>query len=170
MAVRLSLGASRSRVLGQLLTESLLLALPGGVLGLGVAAAGSRFLIWLLAGGNPDFQLRPTFDWRVLAFAFAVAVGTGILFGLAPAFEATRVGPRACVERNSRRQWNGAMAGLKRILAIAQIALSSLLVLGAVLFVRTLANLHSIELGFETKSILTFSLNASKAGYKGRYS
>jgi macrolide transport system ATP-binding/permease protein len=167
MAVRLSLGASRPRVLRQLLTESLLLALPGGVLGLGVAEAGSRFLIWLLAGGSADFQLRPTFDWRVLAFAFVLAVGTGILFGLAPAFEATQIdlapalkGTRAGVERVRR-------IGLKRILAVGQIALSSLLVLGAILFVRTLANLHAIELGFEVKSVLTFNLNASKAGYKG---
>lgn len=167
MAMRLSLGASRSRVLRQLLTESLLLALPGGALGLAVAAAGTRFLLWLMAGGSAGFQLRPALDWRVLLFAFTIAVGTGIVFGLAPALEATRVeiasalkGTRAGVER--RRG-----IGLKQILVVAQIALASLLVLGAVLFVRTLANLHSVELGFDTRNVLTFNLNASKAGYKG---
>ncbi len=167
MAVRLSLGAGRGRVLRQLLTESLLLALPGGILGLGIAAAGSRFLIWLLAGGSADFQLHPTFDWRVLAFALAVALGAAILFGLAPAFEATRVdiAPALKGTRAGAEPVRG--IGLKRILVVAQIALSSLLVLGAVLFVRTLANLQSIELGFEAKSVLTFNLNASKAGYKG---
>ena len=150
MAVRLSLGASRPRVLRQLLTESLLLALPGGVLGLGVAAAGSRFLIWLLAGGSADFQLRATFDWRVLAFAFVVAVGTGILFGLAPALEATRVEIAPALKGTRAGVGRGRGIGLKQILVVAQIALSSLLVLGAVLFVRTLANLHSVELGFNS--------------------
>jgi macrolide transport system ATP-binding/permease protein len=167
MAVRLSLGASRPRILRQLLTESLLLALPGGFLGLGVAAAGSRFLIWLLAGRSADFQLRPTLDWRVLAFALAIAVGTGILFGLAPAFEATRIDLAPALKgiRGGAERVRG--IGLKRILVVAQIALSSLLVLGALLFVRTLTNLHAIELGFEAKSVLTFDLNASKAGYAG---
>ena len=167
MAVRLSLGAGRARVLRQLLTESLLLALPGGVLGLAIAAAGSRFLIWLLAGGSADFHLRPTLDWHVAAFAFGVAMATGILFGLAPAFEATRVdaAPALKGSRDGAERVRG--IGLKRILAVAQIALSSLLVLGAVLFVRTLANIHAIELGFEAKNVLTFSLNAGKAGYKG---
>ncbi|MES1260676.1 MAG: ABC transporter permease, partial [Acidobacteriota bacterium] len=167
MAVRLSLGASRGRVARQLLTESLLPALAGGVPGLAVAAAGSRFLVWLLAGGNADFQLDPTFDWRVFAFAVTLTIATGILFGLAPAFEATRVdiAPSLKGTRGAAERARG--IGLKRILAVAQIALSSLLVLGAVLFGRTFSNLHSIELGFEAKSVLTFDLNASKAGYKG---
>jgi predicted permease len=167
MAVRLSLGASRGRVVRQLLTESLLLALPGGILGLAAAAAGSRFLMWLLAGGDADFQLRPTFDWRVPAFAIAVAAATGILFGLAPAFEATRVQIAGALKETRAGAERVRGIGLKRILASGQIALSSLLVLGAVLFVRTLANLHSTELGFETKRVLTFNLNASKAGYEG---
>ncbi len=167
MAVRLSLGASRARVLRQLLTESLLLALPGGVLGLGVAASGSHFLFWLLAGDSAGFQPRPVFDWRVLAFAFTVAAGTGILFGLAPACEATRVAIAPALKGTRMGEERSRGIGLKRILAIAQIALSTLLVLGAVLFVRTLANLHSVDLGFDANNVLTFSLNASKAGYKG---
>ena len=91
IAVRLSLGAGRLRVMRQLLTESLLLALPGGILGMGVAAAGIRFLIWLLAGGREDFSLRAELDWRILAFTIAITCATGILFGLAPAIEATGV-------------------------------------------------------------------------------
>jgi predicted permease len=165
MAVRLGLGASRPRVLRQLLTESLLLALPGGLLGLAVAAAGIRFLLALTAGGDAGFSLRAPLDWRVFSFAFAVAAGAGILFGLAPAIEATRVeiapalkGTRTGVER-------GGAGGLKRILVVVQIALSFLLVYGAVLFVQTLANLQSVELGFNTENVLTFNLNASKAGY-----
>jgi len=166
MAMRLSLGASRSRLVGQLLTESLLLALPGGLLGVGVAAAAIRFLLWLLAGGSADFQPRPALDLGVLAFALAISVGTGIVFGLAPALEATRVEiARGLKGGSSGAQGRG--IGLKQILVIAQVGLSSLLVLGALLFVRTLGNLHAVELGFETKNVLTFNLNASKAGYRG---
>jgi predicted permease len=91
IAVRLSLGASRMRILRQLLTESLLLSLPGGVLGLGVAAAGIRFLLWLLSGGRDEMTLRAAIDWRILAFTIFVALATGIAFGIAPAIQATRV-------------------------------------------------------------------------------
>jgi predicted permease len=168
IAVRLSLGASRLRVLRQLLTESVMLALPGGILGLGVAAAGIRFLIWLLAGGREDFNLRAELDWRVLAFTIAIAFATGILFGLAPALAATRVDitPALKETRASAPSRHGHRIGLSQFLVVAQIALSLLLVLGAALFVRTLANLHSVEIGFNQENLLTFSLDASQAGYK----
>ena len=168
MAVRLSLGAGRLRVMRQLLTESLLLALPGGVLGLGVAAAGTRFLIWLLSGGREDFTLRATLDWRILAFTIAVAFATGILFGLAPAVEATRVdiSPALKETRASTPRRRGRHTALGQVLVVAQIALSLLLVLGAAIFVRTLNNLHSVEIGFNQDNLLTFSLDASQAGYK----
>jgi macrolide transport system ATP-binding/permease protein len=168
MAVRLSLGASRLRVLRQLLTESLLLALPGGILGLGIAAAGIRFLIWLLASGREDFQLRAGLDWRVLAFAIAISFATGIFFGFAPALEAMRVDITPALKETRASAPRGrSRIGLGQLLVVAQIALSLLLVLGAVLFVRTLANLHSEEVGFNVENVLTFNLNASKAGYKG---
>ena len=168
IAVRLSLGASRLRVVRQLLTESLMLALPGGILGLGVAAAGIRFLIWLLAGGREDFSLHATLDWRILAFTIAVAFATGIVFGLAPAIEATRVDitPALKETRASAPRGRGRRIGLSQFLVVSQIALSLLLVLGAALFVRTLANLHSVEIGFNRENLLTFSLDASQAGYK----
>jgi macrolide transport system ATP-binding/permease protein len=168
IAVRLSLGAGRLRVMRQLLTESLLLALPGGVLGLGVAAAGIRFLIWLLSGGHEDFSLRAALDWRILVLTIAAALATGILFGLAPAIEATRVDitPALKETRASAPRSRGHQFTLGRLLVVAQIALSLLLVLGAAIFVRTLANLHSVEIGFNQKNLLTFSLDASQAGYK----
>jgi predicted permease len=162
MAVRLSLGASRLRVLRQLLTESVLLALPGGILGLGVAAAGIHFLV------REDFQLRVNLDWRILAFTIGVSFATGILFGIAPALEAMRVDitPALKETRASAPRGRGRI-GLGQLLVVAQIALSLLLVLGAALFVRTLANLHSEEVGFNVENLLTFSLNGSQAGYKG---
>ena len=168
MAVRLSLGAGRLRVMRQLLTESLLLALPGGVLGLAVAAAGIRFLLWLLSAGDESFNLHAGIDWRMLAFAIASALATGIVFGLAPALEATRVDitPALKETRASAPRSRGNHFGLGRFLVVAQIALSLLLVLGATIFVRTLANLHSVEVGFNQEHLLTFSLDASQAGYK----
>ncbi len=168
IAVRLSLGASRLRVLRQLLTESVLLALLGGILGLAIAAAGVRFLIWLLAGGREDFSLRAQLDWRILAFTIAVAFATGIFFGLAPAIAATRVDvtPALKEARAAASSRHGRSVGLSQVLVVSQIALSLLLVLGAALFVRTLVNLHSVDVGFNQESVLTFSLDASQAGYK----
>ncbi|HLJ17292.1 MAG TPA: ABC transporter permease [Bryobacteraceae bacterium] len=168
VAVRLSLGASRIRVVRQLLTESMLLALPGGILGLGIAAGGIRFLIWLLAGGREDFNLRAELDWRVLAFTIAVAFATGIFFGLAPAIAATRVDitPALKESRASAARRRGRRIGLSEFLVASQIALSLLLVLGAAIFVRTLANLHAVEIGFNQENVLTFSLDASQAGYQ----
>ena len=169
IAVRLSLGARRGRVLRQLLTESLMLALPGGILGLGVAAAGTRFLLWLLAEGREDFSLHANLDWRVLAFAIGVAFATGIVFGFAPAIAATRVDitPALKETRATAPRGRAGRLGLGQFLVVSQIALSLLLVLGAGLFVRTLANLHSVEIGFNRENLLTFKLDASQAGYKG---
>lgn len=169
IAVRLSLGASRLRVMRQLLTESILLALPGGILGVGVAAGGIRFLIWLLAGGRDDFSLRAQLDWHILAFTLVVACTTGIVFGLAPAFEATRVDitPALKEARASSRRRHGRRPGPTQVLIVSQIALSLLLVVGAAFFVRTLANLHSVAIGFNQERLLTFRLDPSQAGYKG---
>ena len=168
MAVRLGLGASRRRVVRQLLTESLMLAVPGALLGLGVAAIGLRVLIWLMSNGSENFFLRAQLDWRVLAFTLGVAVLTGILFGLAPALEATRVDitPALKESRASAPRGRSRRLGLSQILVVSQIAVSLVLVLGAGLFVRTLANLHSVELGFNQENLLTFSLDSGKAGYK----
>ncbi|MBV9675974.1 MAG: ABC transporter permease, partial [Acidobacteriaceae bacterium] len=168
IAVRLSVGASRLRVLRQLLTESLLLALPGGILGLGIAAAGIHFLTWLLAGGREDFSLHAQLDWRIITFTMAVTVVTGILFGLAPAIAVTRVDitPALKETRASAPRRQGRRMGLSQVFLVAQIALSLLLVLGAALFVRTLVNLHSVQIGFNQENLLTFRLDASQAGYK----
>ena len=169
IAVRLSLGASRLRVLRQLLTETMVLAFPGGILGLAVASAGIRFLLWLLAGGRADFVLHAAIDWRILAFTLVVAFATGIVFGLAPAIQATRVEvtPALKEARSGAQRGSGRRIGLSQVLVVSQIALSMVLVLGAVLFVRTLSNLHSVEMGFNQENLLTFSMDAAQAGYKG---
>ncbi len=173
MAVRLSLGAGRLRLARQLLTESVMLALMGGLCGIGVAALGIRFLALLLINAEDNLAVMPGIDWRVLSFTLLIALATGLLFGLAPAIQATKtdVTPalketRSSVVRVRRRRF-GLRFGLSHILVVSQIAISLLLVVGAGLFVRSLAKLHSVNLGFNSENILIFNLDAGKAGYKG---
>jgi predicted permease len=172
MAVRLSLGAGRLRIVRQLLTESILLAICGGLLGMFIAAIGIRFLTLLLASGREDFTLHAGLDWRVLLFALLVVFATGLLFGLAPAIQATKVDvtpavkeTRASAPRGRTRRF-GLPFGISHILLVSQVAICLLLVAGAGLFVRTLGNLNSVALGFNRQNILVFSLDAAEAGYR----
>ena len=168
IAVRLSLGAGRMRVVRQLLTESALLSLAGGILAVPVAFWGIRFVTWLLANGRDNFSLHAALNWPVLGFTLALALATGLLFGLAPAIQATKVDltpalkeTRAGAQRGSIRR-----VGLSQALVISQVAISLLLVVAAGLFGRTLANLQSVEVGFNKEKLLLFELNARQAGYK----
>jgi predicted permease len=170
IAVRLSLGAGRWRIVRQMLTESMLLSVTGGALGLGIAFAGIRFITWLEANGRPDFTLHAALNWPVLGFTFALALFAGTLFGLAPAIQATRVDFTPAL-KESRTQGT-ARPGRKfrpragHALIVAQIGVSLLLVIGAGLFVRTLSNLHSIDVGFNRENILLISLNGRQGGYR----
>ncbi len=170
IAVRLSLGASRGRVVRQMLTESVLLSVAGGVLGLGVALAGIRFITWLMANGQEQFTLRAALDWPVLGFTFALALVAGVLFGLAPALQATKIDFTPALKEN---RLQGASAHgprfrprLGQTLIVLQIAVSLLLVIGASLFVRTLSNLHSIDVGFNRENLLLVRINGRQAGYR----
>ena len=170
IAVRLSLGAGRWRIVRQMLTESVLLSVAGGALGLLVAFAGIQFITWLLANGRAGFTLRATLDWPVLGFAFALALVAGMLFGLAPAIQATRVDFTPAL-KESRSHGAGAPGHrfrprLGHFLIVAQIAVSLLLVIGASLFVRTLSNLHSIDVGFNRENLLLVNINGRQAGYR----
>ncbi len=167
IALRLSVGAGRFRVVRQLLSESLLLASLGGVLGVLFAIWGVRFLTVLLANGQTNFTLHAELNWHVLSVAIALSLLTGVLFGLAPALQSTRVDVitamkevRAGGTSASRR------VGLSHVLVVGQIALSLLMLVAAGLFVRTLTNLESIELGFNRENLLLFELNARKAGHQ----
>ena len=174
IAVRLSLGAGRLRVVRQLLTESLLLGLAGGLLGALVAAPGIRFIEWLIANGREDFRTGAALDWRVLGFTLAIALLTSVIFGLAPAIQATRVDltPALKETRASAPRAHALNArmlrgiGLGQILVVSQIAISLLLVVAAGLFVRTLSNLESITLGFNRENVLLFSMQARQTGYQ----
>ncbi|HEX2662300.1 MAG TPA: ABC transporter permease [Candidatus Acidoferrum sp.] len=178
VAVRLSLGASRPRLVRQLLTESVLLAGFGGGLGILFAGWGSRVLSlwmfgssrWMFAGGEP-VHFETQMDAKVLGFTAAVSLLTGILFGLAPALGTTRVeltpalkigaGAVAFVTQRTR-------LALGKTLVVSQIALSLLLVIGAGLFVRTLQNLQNQNIGFNQHRLLLFALDPTQNGYKGQ--
>ena len=164
--VRLAVGAGRWRLVRQLLTESVLLAALGG-------AVGVIFAFWaknaLLTLTDKDTGILPngldlSLNWRVLGFTLAVSLLTGVLFGLAPAWRATRQ-DLATTLKQSRRT-TGAVSRLSKGLIIVQVALSLLLLVGAGLFIRTLYNLQRINVGFNQENLLLFRLRPQQNGYK----
>jgi len=163
MAVRLSLGAGRFRVVRQLLTESVMLASFGGALGLLFAIWGVRWLTFLLSRGQENFTLHAELNWNVLGVTAALSVLCGLLFGLAPAMESTRPDVMPALK-------NGHAVGPRRrpqhVLVVAQIAFSFLILVAAGLFVQTLNKLHSVQLGYARENILLFSLDARQAGHR----
>jgi predicted permease len=163
MAVRLSLGAGRRRVVRQLLTESVLLASLGGACGVLFAIWGVRSLTLLLSTGQQNFTLHAELNWNVLAVTAALSVVCGLLFGLAPAIQSTR--PDVMPALKSGRG-GGPRRRAQHVLVVAQIAISFLILVAAGLFVRTLNNLHSVQLGYARENILLFSLNARQAGHR----
>jgi predicted permease len=170
LAVRLSLGASRGRVIRHLLTESLALSLMGALLGLLFAKWGVQTLTALLAMGRQDFTLRAELNWPVLAATALVSLISGAAFGLAPALRSTKLDVFDSLRAsqaspgNPKRRWMPIHLG--QALIVAQIALSFLLLMGAGLFVRTLSKLQSIELGFNPSHLLLFEVNTQQAGYQ----
>jgi putative ABC transport system permease protein len=152
MAVRLAMGAGRFRIIRQLLTESLLLSFMGGACGVGLAWISGRFLLSTLSLGPFPVTFDLTPNLRVLAFAAAVAIATGILFGIAPAFQATATGPSAVLKQGARATTS--RSRLLPSLVSAQVALTLVLLIGASLFVRTLQNLQNMDPGFNRTGVL----------------
>jgi predicted permease len=155
-AVRLALGASRFRLMQQVLMESMLLAVIGAVAGALLAQVLTRALVSFLGTQSNQAFLDLTFDWRVLAFTAGLAVLTCLLFGLAPALRASGTSPAASMKAGGR----GSSAdrkhfGVRRILVVTQVALSLTLVVGAFLFVRTFQNLLSLDPGFQVSGVLS---------------
>lgn len=168
IALRLSLGAGRLRIIRQLLTESVLLAALGGMLGVAFAVWGIRFLTLLLANGRENFTLRAELNWHVLAVVAALSLLTGMLFGLAPALQSTRTDVVPALKESRTGEARGRRLrglGLSGILMVSQIAFTLLILVAAGLFVRTLSNLGSIQVGFNRENLLTFQLNARQAGH-----
>jgi len=169
IAVRLGIGASRARVVRQLLTESLLLASIGGALGIAVAFWGIGVMTALLANGRENFTLHAELNWTVLGVTGALSLATGVLFGLAPALRATRVdvAPALKEVRASEGPRGTFGQSLGRTLIVLQVALSLVLLVGAALFGRSLAGLRRIEPGFDRDNVLLFTIRPSAVGYEG---
>jgi predicted permease len=166
IAVRLSLGASRGRLVRQLLAESLVLSCAGGLVGIGLSVLLTRSLLTLVPAGATPLLVSPSPDLRILAFTLALTVVTGILFGLLPALRASRPDPWSTLKATV-----GAVAGtggslfLRKGLVAAQVALSFLLLFGAGLFVRSLENLKTTETGVELDNLITFQVSPALSGY-----
>ncbi len=166
MAVRKALGASRARVARQLITEGVLLALVGGGAGLLLAVWGMDGLTRLIPEGALPYLGEITLDWRVLAFALAASLATGLVFGLAPAFQMARVDVnRALKEGTSRGTTAAAQGRLRGGLVVAEVALSLLLLIGAALMIQTFINLRRVAPGFDPRNVLTFQISPSGPNY-----
>jgi predicted permease len=165
VAIRLSLGASRGRLIRQLLVESVLLALLGAVAGVVFAVWTGDLLLRALPFEGASQTLSSEPDLRVGLFTLGLSLVTGILFGLAPALQLTRPAVASTLKDEAAAVIGGAGAGLRRGLVIAQVALSLLLLVGAGLFARSLHNLRQLEPGFDAERLLVFSVDPPLAGY-----
>jgi predicted permease len=158
LSVRLSLGATRGRLVRQLLTESLMLAFAGGALGVAVGYWGKQLL-------PPPVNQSAMLDWRVLAYVLAVTTVTGVVFGIAPALRATGVNLND-VMKQSGRSVAGSRSALSKSLLVVQVAISLVLLVGSGLFLRTLTNLRQVDVGFNPRNLLLFRINPQLNRYE----
>ena len=156
IAVRMALGSGRSRLVRQLVTESVLLAGLGGVLGLGVAFFGSRLIPSLMVDQNLTLLVGP--DLRVLTFAAIVSIASAFVVGLMPALTATRVNVTPVLNERARGAGTGGRFALHNTIVVTQVALSVIVLVGAGLFVRTLTNLLRLDTGFDRQHLTVFDL------------
>jgi putative ABC transport system permease protein len=160
IAVRLAIGAGRARIVRQLLIESTLLSLIGAAVGVGLAWVSSRFLVSMISTGPNQIAFDLTPNWHVLGFTSAVAIATGVLFGVAPALQTTAAGPSAALKEDAKM--SGSRSRLLPSLVSAQVALSLVLLAGAGLFVRTLHNLQNLDPGFSAAGVLLVDLEGRR--------
>jgi predicted permease len=163
MAIRVALGASRRRIVSQLLVESLLLSFTGAALGLVLGDTGVRAIIAINPGDIPRIGMQGsavTLDWRVLAFTLLISVFTGILFGLLPAFSASQIEAGTALKESGVR--SGASPRQKKarsILVVAEVALALVLLAGAALLIRTFWALRTVDPGFDAHNVLTMEMS-----------
>ncbi len=168
ITIRRALGATRWRMVRELLSESLLLAAAGSICGLFLAFAISRMLVAFISTQQNPIFLDLEMDWRVLAFTTALAALTTISFGLAPALRATRAEPATLLQSGSRGSTGGRERfSLRRILIVSQVGLSVVLLMGALLFVRSLRNLTTLNVGFQQTGILVTSVDFDRLHLPG---
>ena len=159
IAIRASLGAGRRRIIRQLLTESVLLSLAGGALGIVLGFVGIRALLSVNTAGLPRVGENGSMvgiDWRVILFTLIVSVGTGILFGLIPALQGSRTDLNSSLKESGARSGDGPRQNrFRSLLAIMEVALAVILLVGSALFIRAQVALSSVDPGFDTKNVLT---------------
>ena len=174
MAIRTAVGASRGRIVRQLLTESMMLALAGGAAGLALGAVGVRVLLAFSPGDIPRINdpehssaALSLIDWRVLAFLFAISLLTGILFGLLPAIRVSRMDVNSALKESSSRAGTGLKNNrIRGILVAGEISLAIILLTGAALMIRTFAGLRSVKSGLDPTSVLTLNVSMSGERYQ----
>ncbi len=165
MSTRLALGAGRAQILRQVLTESLLLSSLGGVAGVGLGFLGRNAIPSLLGRSWSGSAIKVRFDWQVLAFAACISIATGLVFGIFPAWQAMHSNVNGSLKGSGNTTVGRNRIWLGKGLVITQIALSTILLVGAGLFVRTLVNLSKTPLGFRTDHMLLFELNPPRTRY-----
>lgn len=163
MAVRLAMGASRSRLVRQLLTESVLLGLLSGIVGVSLGYAGLRLLMGTLPGSS-NF-ISPQLDGTVLAFALVVSLATGFLFGIIPALRASGGSASEALKESRTMGRCGRKVTLANALLVGQVAFSFLLLMTAALFLRSIQRAYQIDPGFQTAHLAVFQTNPGQAGY-----
>jgi predicted permease len=166
IALRLALGASRGRIVGQLLVESVLLAAVGGTLGLAIAWWTTKFLLGYLPTSDTPHVISGAIDYRILAFNFALSLATGQIFGLIPALRSTKpnLAPTLKDEVGTVVGGSGGVR-FRKALVIAQVTISVLLLIGAGLFIRSLRNLRLLDLGMKTDNLIAFNIAPAASGY-----
>jgi putative ABC transport system permease protein len=169
-AIRSALGAGAARIVRQLLTESVLLSLAGGILGMGLGFAGMRALLAVSPAGLPRIGEDGSaigMDWRVLGFTLGVSLLTGILFGLFPAFSTSRSDLNATLKESGNRYGTGFREGKARsLLVVSEISLALVLFIGAALLIRTFIALHEVGPGFDSHNVLTMEMSLNGPGYQ----
>ncbi len=166
LAVRQALGARRGRIIRQLLTESLILALTGGALGIVFAMAASRLLLRMVSTGPEITPLNVGLNTTVLLFTLGITIATALLFGTIPAFRATRIDLIDSLKEGRGMVKGGTKNLLARTMVVLQVALSLVLVVGASLFLRTLINLTNVDTGFNRENVLWLTIDSGSVGYK----
>jgi putative ABC transport system permease protein len=164
IAIRAAVGAGRGRIVRQLLTESIVLSLAGGALGLLLGAVGMRALMSINTAGLPrvgvDGTLVHVVEWRVVAFALSVSVGTGVLFGLIPALQASRADLSSTLKESAGRSGTGFRQNKARsILVVVEVALALVLLVGSALLIRTSLALRAVDPGFDPSNVLTMRMS-----------
>jgi predicted permease len=172
LAMRFALGAARGRIIRQLLTESLLMAVAGGLLGIVLAYLGASSLAAFLSSNwDSSLEISVHPDLRVLGFTIAIALLTGILFGLAPALRSTRIDVTPALKESAASVPGTALIGRRfgagNLLVVTQVALSILVLVGASLLARTLINFATMNIGFDARNVALFSVEPELTGYKG---